>query len=105
MNDDARAKWIADLVLDVFADDYENFEMIEKEVKEWTGDDKQPIPTRTELLNALRVLTAEEYAQAYLYNDATFAFAPVPYAEQRLQDLWFYATPKGIEHVKRHHSS
>lgn len=105
-----RFEAILELVIDAIADDYEDLEMIlttinewypaEPELKDWKALKEVPV-SRFEVVKALRELTQEGYAQAYIYDAKASQFQAVDFREDKVRELWMYATPKGIRAVRR----
>ncbi len=105
-----RLEAILELVLDAVADDYERLDMIiaainesypvDPALKEWAALKAAPV-SRHEAVQALRELTGEGYAQAYVYDAIENRFQAVGFDKEKINDLWFYATPKGINAVKQ----
>lgn len=104
-----RSQAVMELVLNAIADDYENVEIILKSINEedqTTEPDSRPgrkgAPvSRPEVIKALRVLTSEGYAQAYILDTREPYAQPVAFCKEAISQLWFYVTPKGIQAVKR----
>ena len=106
-----RTEAILELVINSMADDYESVETILLSINEW-GDSLDPeswpaaraIPvSRTEVIRALRELTAEGYAQSYILETKEPFAKPVEFREEEVDDLWFYVSPKGKNAVKQLH--
>ncbi|HUZ46720.1 MAG TPA: hypothetical protein VMW54_08785 [Terriglobia bacterium] len=105
-----RFEAILELVMDAVADDYERLEMIMATINEsypvdpalkgWEALKAAPV-SRHEGVQALRELTGEGYAQAYVYDAAENRFRAVGFGKEQINDLWFYATPKGLNAVKQ----
>jgi hypothetical protein len=102
-----RFQAVLELVLEAIADDYETIEIILKAINEWdTERDAELWParsaapvTRPEVIKALRVLTQEGYARACIFDGSEAR--DVVFREGAPADLWFYATPKGVNAVKQ----
>jgi hypothetical protein len=107
-----RSQAILELVLNAIADDYESLEIILKSINEWESENNSgswaamsAVPvSRPEVVKALRVLTAESYAQAYIFAAGEGSARPVDFHKEAVDDLWFYATPKGMQAVKHLHA-
>jgi hypothetical protein len=103
-----RAQAVLKLVLNAIADDYENVEIILKSINEedqTAEPDLQPGKSgarvsRPEVIKALRVLTSEGYAQAFILDTREPYAQPVAFCKEAINQLWFYVTPKGIQAVK-----
>jgi hypothetical protein len=102
-----RFQSVLELVLDAMSDDYVTVEIILKTINEWdtgsrpeswTARSAAPV-TRPEVIVALRELTREGYAQAYIFE------GPEPYAVDfhpaKVRDLWFFPTQRGMDAVRK----
>ena len=107
-----RSAAILELVLDAIADDYENLETILKTInrcypddpglKGWKALEAVPV-SRPEAINALRELTQEGFAQAYVYDGGAKQFQAVSFGQHEAGVLWFYVTEKGLRTASRLH--
>ena len=102
-----RFQAILELVLDAMSDDYVTVEIILKTINEWDGGSRPeswkarsaaPV-TRSEVVQALRELTREGFAQAYIFNGPE-AYA-VDFQPEKIRDLWFYPTKRGMNAVRQ----
>ncbi len=107
-----RAAAILELVLDAIADDYENLETILETINRWYPDDAglkgwkalEAVPvSRPEAIKALRELTEEGFAQAYIYDGGAKQFLAVSFRQNQAAVLWFYVTEKGLRTASRLH--
>lgn len=101
---------ILELVLNAIADDYEDIEIILKTINQWYRSEPpfkgwkalETVPvSRLEVINALRELTQDGFAQACCYNAETKRFRPVTFRQDRAGVLWYYVTEKGMDTVQR----
>ena len=76
------------------ADDYEEFEWLLKCVNRWGAAHGIAVDRQT-VLEKLGELVSESCATAYVYSETRQEFDPVEYSPERLDELWFYVTPKG----------
>jgi len=82
-------------VLRSISDDYENFDRILKDVSGWAAEREASVDHQT-ALKALDELISDGYAQAYCFSTVPPGGAEeVSYSADRLDDLWFYVTPRG----------
>ncbi len=105
-----RIESLLELVLSAVADDYESLDTILAAINReypadpdcggWAALKALPI-SRFEVVKALRELTQEGYAQAYLYDARENEFRAVDFRQDQIRDLWIYATPKGIRAVRQ----
>ena len=102
-----RFQAILELVLDAMSDDYVTVEIILKTINEWDDGSRPetwaarnaaPV-TRPEVIQAVRELTTEGFAQAYIFNGPE-AYA-VEFHTSKVRDLWFYPTKRGMGAVKQ----
>lgn len=102
-----RFEAVLELVLDAIAEDYVTVEIISKNINEWDEErDAASWPARSaapvsrpEIIHALEELTREGYAQACVYNGheaQTIKFRP-----DQLADVWFCATQKGVNAIRK----
>jgi len=102
-----RFQAVLELVLVAVADDYMTVEVILKTINEWdtehdpeTWKARSAVPvSRPEVTRALRELTREEYAQAYVFRGDEAQVVEMRPGE--LADVWFCATRKGVDAVRR----
>ncbi|MGA8182265.1 MAG: hypothetical protein WB819_01340 [Terriglobia bacterium] len=107
-----RSAAILELVLNAIADDYEDLEIILKtinqcyqdvpELKDWRALQVVPV-SRPEVVMALRELTEEGFAQAFVYDAGTKQFRAVSFRQHEAGMLWFYVTEKGLRTASRLH--
>ena len=107
-----RAAAVLELVLDAISDDYETLEIIlrtinryyrdEYDLKDWKALEAVPV-SRPEVVEALRELTQERFAQASIYDAEVKQFQAVSFRPEMASVLWFYATEKGMQAVSRLH--
>ena len=104
-----RFQAILELVLDAIGEDYVTVEIIGKNINEWDGErdasawaarSAAPV-ARPEIIHALEELTREGYAQACVFNGSEAQV--VRFRPQHLADVWFCATQKGINAVRKCH--
>ncbi len=102
-----RFQAVLELVLDAIAEDYVTVEIIAKNINEWDGErdpaawaarSAAPV-SRLEIIHALKELTREGYAQACVFNGPEAQ--AVKFREDQLAGLWFCATEKGINAVRK----
>ena len=102
-----RFQAVLELVLDAIAEDYVTVEIIGKNINEWDGDRDATIwaarsaapVSRPEIIHALQELTREGYAQACVFNGHQAQW--VKFRPDHLTDVWFCATQKGINAVRK----
>ena len=107
-----RTSALLELVLNAISDDYENVEIIrriingydpdEPGLKNWKALAAVPV-SRLEVVNGLRELVAEGFAQASIYDPEAKDYQPVSFRPDMVSVLWFYVTEKGMEAVDRIH--
>lgn len=81
-------------VLQAIADDYESFELIAEQVDKWMKEDNVPEPSSCEVSDALGRLIHQGHAQAYVLPPTPPHVTPVEFSQDRLHELWYYATAK-----------
>ncbi|TAM82662.1 MAG: hypothetical protein EPN47_08370 [Acidobacteria bacterium] len=101
---------ILELVLNAIADDYENLDIILKTINQeyrvesglnrWKALAAVPV-SRQEVINALKELELEGFAQACSYDTETKRFWPVDFSQNKAGMLWYYVTEKGMKAVQR----
>lgn len=102
-----RFQAVLELVLDAISEDYVTVEIIGKNINEWSdeGDSaswaaKSAAPvSRPEIIHALQELTREGYAQACIFNGQEAQ--AVIFRPEQLAGVWFCATAKGINAVRK----
>ena len=97
-----RFRALLELVLDAIAEDYVTVEIILKNINEWNHE-RDPVDWKArdavpvsppEVVRALRELTREGYAQAFVFNGAEPQ--AVDFRDVGAGGLWFCATQKGL---------
>jgi hypothetical protein len=73
------------------ANDYESFDTIVDEVMKWARAEGRSF-RREDILEALRALIRDGYVRAY---EMTPEPRVADFTPERLNELWFYATPIG----------
>lgn len=102
-----RFEAILQLVLDAMSEDYVTVEIIGKNINEWDGERdasawaaRKEVPvSRPEIVHALEELTRERYAQACVFNGQVAQ--AVKFRSDHLEEVWFCATEKGINAIKK----
>ena len=97
MNDSRQM--LHDLVLEAMANDYESFDCILDQVSPWATGRGVSV-TRREVAEAVERAILDGCAQAYLLSPQPPHSQPVAFSSDRLDDLWFHVTPKGMQRVK-----
>ena len=102
MTDNQVTNAIRDLVLRAISDDYESFEWVVGDVL-GSAVELGMSADANAVLSALKNLINDGYAQAYLLSAHPGTNAePVAFAENLLDDLWFYVTPSGKALIRSH---
>ncbi len=87
---------IKNLILGDVADDYEEFEHVVKTVISEAAERGIPVD-RQEIFDKLRELVKQGYVQSFSYLANQNSFAKVAeYSADRISEVWFYITPKGL---------
>ena len=94
-----RQRSLDEFIIEAVANDYENFECIVEQVTKWTARTGLHA-NRQELIDALERAIREGYALAYLLSPREPHSQAVDFSRERLDELWFYVTPKGREFVE-----
>jgi hypothetical protein len=81
-------------VMDSIANDYENFEMVVSETGKFAEMQGMQVD-QSAIIKVLRQLIDDGDAQVYVFSGTSHLPTPADYAVDRLEDLWFYLTPKG----------
>ena len=91
---------LQEFVLESLANDYESFVCVVEQVMKGEAE-KELVVSRGEVARALEQTIREGYAQAYLLSaQAPYSLA-VEFSSDRIDDLWFYVTPKGKQLVSQ----
>ena len=102
-----RFQAILELVLEAISDDYGTVGIILQMINErdagrdhesWAARSAAPV-SRPEVIQALQELTREGYATACVFEGAEARV--VRFRGDETRDVWFYATPKGNNAVKK----
>lgn len=94
-----RERTLDEFVIEAVANDYEMFECIVEQITKWslqvglnTG--------REELIDTLGRAIRGGYALAYLLSPREPHSQVVEFSRARIDELWFYVTPKGKEFAR-----
>ena len=87
-------KRIAELVIDSASNDYEDYNMIRREVEDWAGQEDVQY-TEVELKNAIQHSIDNGLLQAYVYSKDEEQFKPCAFRIEDVDHVFFLATPKG----------
>lgn len=82
------------IILDVVADDYEDFEMVVSEVSKWAVKSARKVQL-FEIERALLHAIEEELVQAFDYSESSAQYIAVKVDGQTLRNRWFYITVAG----------
>ena len=93
----SRSNFIRSCALTSRSDDYEDFGIIWKDVTRLAWMLR---PVRDEIAQAIGDLIRDRYAYAYDLQATSQAPSPVTFETSDVEDLWYYATPKGLEQSK-----
>lgn len=89
-----------EIVLTNMADDYESFEYLLEHAQQWASE-KGVSVTRDAVAASLGRAIREGDAKAYMLSSRPPHSQPVEFSLDRIDDLWFYVTPKGKRIVAR----
>jgi hypothetical protein len=87
-------------VLNEEADDYESFEYLLEHSQNWANERGESV-TRDEVAAALVRAIREGDAKAYLLSPHPPHSQVAEFSLDRIDDLWFYVTPKGKQFVAK----
>jgi len=87
-----------EVVLSNMADDYESFEYLLEHVQQWASE-KGVSVTRDVVAEALGRSIRNGDAEAYILSPVPPHSQVVEFTIDRIDDLWFYVTPKGKQIV------
>jgi hypothetical protein len=82
------------LVLQAVANDFEEFEMIAKEITEWTSNNKTA-PGIERIQQALMKAIAEGTVKAYEPREGDHQLVATEADPRKVHSLWFYVTEQG----------
>jgi hypothetical protein len=89
-----RHRTLLEFVLEAVANDYESLECIVEQTTK-LAQVKGFAVTRAEITRALRQRIHEKYIQPYLLSSQPPYSQKVEFYPDRIDELWFYVTPKG----------
>jgi hypothetical protein len=92
MSDNEQALY--EIVLINMADDYESFEYLLEHAQQWASENGVSV-TRDAIAAALGRAIREGDAKAYLLSSRPPHSQVVEFSLDRIDDLWYYVTPKG----------
>lgn len=93
--------YVKDLIMGAMADDFENFEIIIAGVRQFASEDGEGIDW-SEVPGLLKELIDEGAVQAFDLEISQKQ--PQPYSQERLHELWYYLSPKGMADYKQRHN-
>lgn len=91
---------LQDYVVNVVANDYENYELIEKEVLEWAGRERVPA-TPNAVRGALVAVVKTGLVDSYRFSAASRSYEKAEFDLAKASDLWFYVSAKGKQYLSR----
>ena len=94
----SRERILDEFVLEAASNDFESFQCILDQVMRWS-DEKGLRPSRQEVLEALQRVIRAGYALSYMLSPQEPHSQTVEFSPDRLDDFWFYVTPKGRDLV------
>ena len=86
-------------ILDALANDLESFNIIYGEIYE--DEDMQDYKHKNEILERIKLLIANKYIDACVYNEKTTTFDTIILENEDLETIWFRLTESGkkvLEH-------
>jgi hypothetical protein len=89
---------IRELVVCAAANDYENFEMVVKEVTRWAAEEGTDSNRQT-IFERLSELITDGFMRAYVYSRESARYEMAECSRENLDELWFYVTDKGKQFV------
>jgi hypothetical protein len=95
-----RKKWLKMRVLNSFANDYEDFNIIVKTIDEWAAEENMSF-YRSEIIETLTDVINEGYAQAFRLSLQKPYSVAVPFSPDNIDELRFYVTEKGKQEVNK----
>ena len=93
-----RERILDEFIVESASNDFESFQCILDQVMTWS-EQKGIRPSRQEVLEALQRVIRDGYALPYRLSPQEPHFQIEEFSSDRLDDLWFYVTPKGRELV------
>lgn len=84
-------------VLNAVANDYENADLITKEVAQWALEEKKSF-SHDMLIRALSTLIQDGLIDCYRFSQSKGNYERCEFEIGKLNDLWFYISKKGKEH-------
>lgn len=84
--------------MNVIADDYESFEIVWEHVLKWAAERGLAVQ-RDAVAETLERAIREGDARAYLLSPQPPHSQSVDFSLDRIEDLWFYVTPKGKQAI------
>lgn len=85
---------MVELVVDATANDYENLEMIAREVERWANARGIPY-SENELLEALKFAIDHGYVEAFIYSEPKRDFERDAFSIAERAEFYYLATSKG----------
>lgn len=85
-------------VINVVANDYENYELIKKEVLNWAAKDHAPA-TPNAVRDALSAVVRDGLVDCYRFSPASGNYERAEFSASKLDELWFRITSKGKPHL------
>ena len=95
----SREQILREMVLSSVADDYESFELIEEQLARLAGEAKINF-TADQLAAHLGDLIRDGLVRAYVLSPQPPHVRVAEFSPERLDELWYLATPDGLKVVK-----
>lgn len=84
-------------VVNVVANDYENYELINKEVLDWAAEDRTAASAEA-VRDALAAVVRDGLVDCYRFSQGNYERAE--FSGSKLEDLWFRVSSKGKAHLR-----
>jgi hypothetical protein len=89
---------IRDYIINVVANDYENFGLIVDEVSAWASKDGMAVSPE-EIMQALTSLVSDGLVDSYQFSHSSGGYELCDLASSNLTDRWFYVSKTGKAHL------
>jgi hypothetical protein len=87
-------------VVNVVANDYENYDLVSKEVLDWATKERADANPDT-IREALAAVVQDGFVDCYRYSQANGSYERAEFSASKLSELWFYVSSKGKAHLRK----
>lgn len=88
------------IVVEAVSNDFEEFEMVVKEVQSWTRPNTE-VPREESIESAIMAAVADGDIEAFMSSSAPTKLVPATVSPETVRSLWFHVNERGKERVRQ----